>query len=176
MTRRSIGRGFAAALAAMMAIGCGALAQPATAAASASSDQSATLPARSGATPNGAQRQGAPAPSHVGTAHQDGSCDQYSNGHGDFCLYYLDNYQGSFSDFYTNDDNLWDNYFLTSGSGRGRVVANNARSYWNRDLICTVWVYTGSYYTGNGGRVTPGEYDNFNTTYRDNVESLRWVC
>jgi len=176
MTKRSIGRGFAVALAAVIAAGSAALAQPANAATSAGSTRQVTTAAESGGGPGAAPRHGA-GPSQTGPrAHQDGACDLKPDGNGDFCLYGRANRNASYSDFYDADDNLWDNYFLSPGEGQGVVVADQSESYWNRDQRCGLWVYTETQYSGDGMYIPPRWHGNFNATFVNNVESLRWVC
>jgi len=112
------------------------------------------------------------------TAHQDGACNDYGNWYGstgDLCLWYLSNFVGSSSDFYSADNNLWNNYFLTPGWGQGQTVANNAESDWNYDSTYTAWVCTGVDYTGVCGYIPPDSGGNFSSTFKNNVESLYWA-
>jgi hypothetical protein len=107
----------------------------------------------------------------VRAAAQDGACDV-----GDLCLYYLFAEQGYGSAYDTghNDQTLWNNHFITVASGRGAVVANNARAYWNRDPNAYAYVCTGVNYTGTCGWLAPNAWGNLNSTYADNSESVYW--
>ena len=102
---------------------------------------------------------------------QDGACDV-----GDLCLYYLNSQQGygSFYDTAHNDSYLFNNHFVTAGSGQRGVVANNARAYWNRDPKAYAYVCTGVNYTGTCGWLAPNAWGNLSTTYADNSESVYW--
>lgn len=171
-------------LALLSAGAAGAAPGSATSAGSAGSAGSAaanSAPAATAATPKA--KTGKPAPAAgartsatatVITAHQDGACNAYAST-GDLCMWYLQNYVGSASDFYVADSNLWDNYFLTPGWGQNQTVANNAESDWNYDSTYTAWVCTGVSYTGTCGFIPPNSGGNFSTTYKNNVESLYWV-
>jgi hypothetical protein len=107
----------------------------------------------------------------VRAVSQDGGCDV-----GDLCLYYLYSGQGYGSAYDTahNDQTVWDNHFITGGSGQWGVVANNARAYWNRDPHAYAYVCTGVNYTGSCGWLAPNAYGDLNSTYADNSESLYW--
>jgi len=107
----------------------------------------------------------------VRAASQDGACDV-----GDLCLYYLFSQQGYGSAYDTahNDQNLFNNHFITVGSGRGGVAANNARAYWNRDPNAYAYVCTGANYTGSCGWLAPNAWGNLNSTYADNTEAVYW--
>jgi Peptidase inhibitor family I36 len=104
-------------------------------------------------------------------ASQDGACDV-----GDLCLYYLYSGQGYGSGYDTahNDQTLFNNHFITSGSGQYGVAANNARAYWNRDPNAYAYVCTGVNYTGTCGWLAPNAYGNLNSAYADNTESVYW--
>ena len=105
-------------------------------------------------------------------ASQDGSVDV-----GDLGLWYFDSAHGYGSAYDTahNDNWLFDNHFISSGSGQGSVVANNSEFAWNRDPHTTVIVCTGYNYTGSCGTIGPNVYGNLTSTYRDNVESIYWA-
>jgi hypothetical protein len=114
--------------------------------------------------------------SGVSASHLDGTCNHYySDNTGDLCLWYFQNYSGSKIDFYYGDSNLFNNYFITAGSGQGAVVANNAESDFNYDGIYTAWVCTGTSSSGSCGFISPLTGGNFNTTYKNNVESFYWA-
>src|SRR5215213_736286 len=102
-------------------------------------------------------------------------CSAYSDGHGDFCLWYLSNFTGSRTGFLRNDANLADDTFVGAGSGLGSTVTNNAESDWNYDRFATVFVATSPGYTGSIGFVGPSSGGNFSSTYKNNVESLYWA-
>jgi Peptidase inhibitor family I36 len=107
----------------------------------------------------------------VRAVSQDGACEV-----GDLCLYYLFSQQGYGSAYDTahNDQTLFDNHFITAGSGQRGVVANNARAYWNRDPNAYAYVCTGVNYTGTCGWLAPNAWGNLNSTYADNSESVYW--
>ncbi|MCK9895321.1 peptidase inhibitor family I36 protein [Frankia sp. AgB32] len=111
----------------------------------------------------------------VRASHLDGVCNTYSSGYGDLCLWYLQNYTGSHADFYFGDGNLNDNYFNSPGAGQGQRVGNNSESDWNYDRHLTARVFTGVNYTGVAGDIAPYTGGNFNSTFRNNVESFYWV-
>jgi hypothetical protein len=129
--------------------------------------------------------QPAPAGSKLGTTgqtaanalpmHLDGSCNAYTSGTGDLCLWYFSGYGGSRVDFYYSDSNLWTNVFLSAGSGQGAVVANNSESAYNYDSIYTAWVCTSTSYNGSCGYILPRRGGNFVPTYFNNSESLYWT-
>jgi len=101
-------------------------------------------------------------------------CYAYSNGRGDFCLWYLTNYTQSRGGVGSNDSNLVNNYFVTSGSGQGSSLTNNAESDYNYDSYYTAKVTTSPNYYGYVGSVRPRTGGNFNSTYTNNVESIYW--
>lgn len=132
-----------------------------------------------GATPDVAATDGTKAAASrnlpgVRAGHLDGACNTYSSGYGDLCLWYLQNYTGSRADFYIADSDLSNNTFLSVGAGQGARVANNSESDWNYDRRLTARVYTGRNFTGVAGSIRPYTGGNFNTTFRNNVESLNW--
>jgi hypothetical protein len=159
---------------------------PASATPAGADAKSATVAAAPGAAPAAAQsRQGLPAPARKGASlgngpvtqlvPQDGACDLYADGTGELCLWFFADFSGSYADYYTNESDLRDNTFLTPGPGLGQTVANNAESGWNRDLIFTAVVWTDPFFTGVSGTVAPGAWGNFNSTFKNNVESISWV-
>ena len=105
-------------------------------------------------------------------ASQDGVVDV-----GDLGLYYFDSADGygSLYDTSHNDPWLFDNHFISSGAGKGQVVANNSEFAWNRDPHTTVIVCTGYNYTGSCGTIGPNVYGNFTSTYSNKVESVYWA-
>jgi hypothetical protein len=107
-------------------------------------------------------------------AHLDGTCNFYLSGTGDLCLWYFSGYSGSRVDFYSADNSLWTNVFLTAGSGQGANVANNSESAYNYDAIWTAWVCTSTNQNGSCGYIRPRTGGNFNATYFNNTESLHW--
>jgi hypothetical protein len=103
-------------------------------------------------------------------ASQDAACDL-----GDVCLYWGSDFTGSSYDTAHNDEWLFNNHFITAGSGQASVVANNAESVWNRDPNTTLRVCTDANYTGTCGTVLPGQSGNFTSTFKNNVESIIWA-
>jgi hypothetical protein len=114
-------------------------------------------------------------PGAARTQHLDGFCNAYADRTGDLCLWYFQNYQGSYVDFYSNDSNLNDNVFLSPGTGQGANAANNSESDWNYDSTYTAWVCTEINYGGLCGPIPPNSGGNFNDSYRNNVASLYWT-
>jgi hypothetical protein len=102
------------------------------------------------------------------------SCYTYTNGTGDFCSWYRANQGQSRAGVYGDDDNLWDNYFVTAGYGQGQTIANNAEYVWNLDGTYTAHPATSTGYYGNYGTVYPNQKGNYTNTYKNNVESLKW--
>ncbi|EIV96583.1 peptidase inhibitor family I36 protein [Frankia sp. QA3] len=111
----------------------------------------------------------------VSAQHLDGACNLYSNGDGDLCLWYFQNYGGSHADFFFADNNLNNNTFSSPGFGQGALVGNNSESAWNYDQRLTARVYTGVNSTGTWGIVAPSSGGNFNSTFINNVESFVWI-
>ena len=103
------------------------------------------------------------------------SCYVYSNGTGDFCQWWLVNYTGSRGGVFSNDSNLSDNYFATAGGGQYSTMRNNAESDYNYDRYYTAKVATSINYYGYVGIVSPRTGGNYNSTYKNNVESLYWT-
>jgi hypothetical protein len=178
MNTRIIGRAAGAILTGLVASTVIALGQPASAAPSGSAN---TATGAGVAAPAAAAVAGT-SPSRtakgVGTLaalHLDGACNLYSNGDGDFCLWYLAGFVGSKADFFVADSNLNNNTFITAGAGQGQVVGNNAESDFNYDLNLGARVCTGINSTGTCGTVPPNSGGNFNSTYKNNVESFTWV-
>ena len=172
MSKVSIGRVVVAGLTAITAAGVLMTAAPA----SAGESKSVNGASITAVAPKGTMVQG-PA-SHTGgvsVQHLDGVCNQYSSGVGDFCLWYFQNFTGSLADFFVNDCNLNDNFFITAGAGQGQRVGNNAESDWNFDLVFGARVWTGVNCTGTTGVVPQGSGGNFNLTYKNNVEGLQFV-
>jgi len=159
-------------------------------------------PALAGPTPSADDRPTAtesdgskvPAPTRVGTtptqpknegngqtvgralsAHLDGTCNIYSSGTGDLCLWYFSGYGGSHVDYYFNDYSFWNDVFLSAGTGKGAVVANNSESAFNYDRIWIAWVYTSTNCSGTGGYILPWTGGNFVPTFFNNSESLCWT-
>lgn len=110
-----------------------------------------------------------------GTAAVTRSCYSYSNGTGDLCLWYFQNYSGSRGGVYSSDSNLVDNYFATLGSGQYRSMTNNTESDFNYDYYYRAVVATSPGYYGYRGTINPRTGGNFNSTYVNNVESVYWT-
>ncbi|HEY5785269.1 MAG TPA: hypothetical protein VIT65_10870 [Microlunatus sp.] len=102
------------------------------------------------------------------------NCYAYSNGTGDLCLWYYQNYTGSRGGSYGSDANLSDNYFASTGSGQNQSMTNNSESTFNYDYIYTSVVWTNNNYTGTSGTLAPRAGGNWTSTYKNNVQSLYW--
>jgi hypothetical protein len=179
MSKAVIRRGIAVAFSGVVVAGVVAVGNPANAAASAPAANTAKggAPAAVSAGGVGSAATGKAARNSdgVGAAHLDGACNLYSTGDGDFCLWYLQNYSGSRADFYFGDSNLNNDRFVTAGAGQGQIVGNNAESDYNYDRRLTAQVWTGVNYTGTSGIVPPNSGGNFTATFRNNVESFKWI-
>jgi hypothetical protein len=177
MNRTVVRRGLAVAFSGMALAGIVAAGQPASAATDVNSTGPRPPAPVAGVGGASAASSSPSSRNHggVGAAHLDGVCNTYSSGYGDLCLWYLQNYTGSRADFYWADGNLNDNTFITPGAGQGQRVGNNAESDWNYDHILTARVFTGVNYTGVAGDIPPNTGGNFNSTFRNNVESFYWV-
>jgi hypothetical protein len=144
--------------------------------ATASDGSKVPAPTRDPVTPPGSKQEGGG--QTAGKAlpmHLDGTCSVYANGTGDLCLWYFSSFTGSRVDFYYNDSNLYNNVFLTSGSGKGAVVASNAESAYNYDSIWTAWVCTDPSYAGSCGYILPRTGGNFTATFYNRSDSLYWT-
>lgn len=120
-------------------------------------------------------RAGSSVSGPVTAGHLDGACDVYSpGGDGDFCLWFLSNFVGSYADFFFADTNLTDNVFLTPGSGQGAVVGADAESDLNADSNLTARVCTGVGQTGSCNIVPPHGFGNFIAPWRNGVDSFLW--
>ena len=96
---------------------------------------------------------------------------------GEFVQWYYTNYTGGCEDDYYADTSFWNDYFKNcgqGGSGVGAVVANNTESDYNYDYTYRANPCTGTSYTGSCGTVQPRAGGNYNSTYKNNVESLYW--
>ncbi|SNQ45606.1 conserved exported hypothetical protein [Frankia canadensis] len=180
MNRTVLRRGSAVAFGGLaLAAGIVVAGQPASAASDGGSATSGGSTAPGGVSVPGAASAASTADTRdgggVSTKHLDGACNLYSNGDGDLCLWWTQNFTGSRADFFFADNNLNDNTFLTAGGGQGQRVGNNAESVWNYDRHLTAQVWTGVNYTGTAGTVGPNSGGNFTPTFRNNVESFKWV-
>lgn len=111
------------------------------------------------------------------TASQAASKDGVINT-GEFVQWYFTGYSGGCEDDYSSDVSFWNDYFKNCGqgaSGVGSLVRNNTESDFNYDYSWTAHVCTGTYYTGSCGIVSPRTGGNFNSTFKNNVESLYWT-
>jgi hypothetical protein len=116
-------------------------------------------------------KSGTPSGKLRALASQDGFCDT-----GDLCLYYLKKpTYGSGYDTAHNDPNLFNNHFIFAGSGKGAVVGNNARAYWNKDPKTYAYVCTEINYKGSCGWLAPNTYGDLNATYADKTDSVYWA-
>ena len=96
---------------------------------------------------------------------------------GEFVQWYYTGYSGGCEDDYSADTSFFDDYFKSCGfgtSGVGKVVANNAESEYNYDYSYTAFPCTGVNYTGNCAGQPPRTGGNYNSTYKNNAESLYW--
>jgi hypothetical protein len=154
-----------------------ALVQPAGAAPSGAARSGAAPAGSAGTQPAVVSAKGHPAVVNVkpGTvtpnATQDGACNMFANGDGDFCYWWAANFVGSLSDYFFNDSDLRNNLYLTPGLGLGEVVADNSESALNADSNLSVLVFTGVGFSGTAGFVNPRQFGNFNATFIDNVAS-----
>jgi hypothetical protein len=108
-------------------------------------------------------------------AHIDGICNSFFDGTGDLCLWPNTGYSGSHIDYFYGDDSVWNNVYLTAGSGQGAGVANNSESTYNYDTIWTAWVCTSTNQFGSCGYILPRHGGNFVPTFFNNTESLHWT-
>lgn len=98
-------------------------------------------------------------------AARNGRCEA-----GEFCLYYNSNSGGSMADFpssmstYGTGSGCYK--FLSSGTGRGKCVKNNAASVWNRESG-PVTVFYKSGYAGALQSFGAGKRGNFNSTLKN---------
>ncbi len=177
MNRTAVRRGLAVTFGSMALAGVVAVGQPASAATSVNTTGPRPPAPVAGVGAASTTDSSAAARNQGGVrgAELDGVCNTYSSGYGDLCLWYLQNYTGSRADFYFGDSNLNDNTFITPGAGQGARVGNNAESDWNYDRHLTARVYTGVNFTGVAGDIPPYTGGNFTSTFRNNVESLKWV-
>ncbi|ABW11798.1 conserved hypothetical protein [Parafrankia sp. EAN1pec] len=177
MNRTAIRRGMAIAFGGAFMAGMVAVGQPAGAATGSVTSPKVDAPAPASVSSVGAASTKASRNSTggVGAAHLDGACNLYSNGDGDLCLWYFQNYSGSHADFFFSDSNLNNNQFNSPGAGQGSWVGNNSESVWNYDRHLTARVYTGVNYTGTNGTIAPNSGGNFTSTFRNNVESFQWI-
>ena len=173
MSMVSIGRVLVAGLTTITAAGV-LMASPAAAASDSKSPNVASVASVSA--PKATVVQGPASRSGgISVQHLDGTCNQYSNGFGDFCLWWTQNFTNSLADFFIDDCNLNDNTFITPGGGQFARVGNNAESDWNFDLVFGARVWTGVNCTGTTGVVPQGSGGNFNSIYINNVEGLQFV-
>jgi len=97
---------------------------------------------------------------------KDGSMD-----FNEFGLNFLASQGGSWTDFKYDESLLNNDHFLTTGTGKGGTVDNNAESYFNRGNL-TWYVYTGTAANGIEGWI-PGDYlGNFSTNFKNQVSSI----
>jgi hypothetical protein len=89
---------------------------------------------------------------------------------GEFCLYYNSDNQGSLADFTGSDSNYGSDSscikFVSSGSGRGLCVKNNAASAWNRTSVA-VTVFFKSGYAGAIDNFTSGSAANLRAALKN---------
>jgi hypothetical protein len=163
----------AAASALTLALAPAASAAPAHAAPAATPAAAGTVPAL---IPTTAKPPVKVIPAGVHTnADQDGACNSLTNGDGDFCFWFGQNFVGSLADYFTSKPNLNTLTYLTPGLGLGQPVGNTSESSLNADTRLSVVVFTGVSGTGTGGLVNPRGFGNFNATFANNVESFRFM-
>jgi hypothetical protein len=102
---------------------------------------------------------------------RDGSCNQYSNGTGDFCFWAASGFAGTFLDFYGAESNL--NLFTYPNTAT--PVGANSRSALNADLLFSADVWTGVGFTGLEGVAPPGSGGNFIPAFTNTIQSLRFI-
>jgi len=179
MNRTVLRRGTAVAIGGMALAGIVAVGQPASAdaggTAATSAGSGAPSPAPVAGASSASSTHGDRNTPGVSAKHLDGTCNVYSNGDGDLCLWYLRNFVGSRADFFWADSNLNDNRFITPGAGQGQIVGNNSESAWNYDRHLTAQVWTGINNTGTAGIISPNSGGNFVVPFINNVESFRWI-
>jgi hypothetical protein len=96
---------------------------------------------------------------------------------GEFVQWYFTGYSGGCEDDYYADSNFAGDTFKNCGQGTagvGATVTNNTESDFNYDPTYTAVVYTGANFTGASGSVLPHRGGNYNSTFKNNVESLSW--
>src|SRR5687768_5340399 len=96
-------------------------------------------------------------------AARDGFCDDDASTvaggpPGEACFYRFSNLRGSLADFssdsatnpdlYGADATLFDDYFISAGSGQGKRVSNNASSVCNTDRNSRLILHDGDNFTG----------------------------
>jgi len=101
----------------------------------------------------------------------DGVCNVYGS-HGELCLYYFSNRNGSLLDLYDSDEDLENDEFLSPGPGHGQSVTNNVESVWNRDRRHSWRLCTEPDGDGDCMVVRPNRVINrLPSNFRNNVES-----
>ncbi|MFE2555127.1 hypothetical protein ACFXGT_03695 [Streptomyces sp. NPDC059352] len=99
-------------------------------------------------------------------ANKDGYLDYH-----EFSLTYYASQTGSWTDFLYDEALLSNDTFITPGDGQGKIVDNNAESYFNRDNV-TWYVYTNSYAGGIEGWIPAEHLGNFSTNFKNQVSSI----
>jgi Peptidase inhibitor family I36 len=81
----------------------------------------------------------------AGATSRDGNCDDL-----EFCLYYYGSETGSLSDFIGNVPDFAGKTFISSGTGQGAPVKNNAESAKFRGISYAIVYYNSQYGYGAG--------------------------
>jgi hypothetical protein len=112
----------------------------------------------------------------VAAANLDGNCNVFTNGDGDFCLWFLQDFTGSYADYFSTDTNLCDgDVFVTPGLGQGATVCANAEGDLNADSNFGAEVCTEIGRQGTCGVVPPRGFGNFVAPWRNGVRSFALV-
>ncbi|CAM5324782.1 hypothetical protein [Streptomyces narbonensis] len=90
---------------------------------------------------------------------------------GEFILHYSAGLDESWTDFAWDEDYLFNDRFITPGSGYNQAVDNNAESYLNRADF-TWYVYTGAVHTGNEGWLPDYYLGDFSSNFKNQVSSI----
>lgn len=102
------------------------------------------------------------------STQHNGNCETH-----ELCLFYNSNVTRSFHDFNSPVGNFSGYTFLSSGSGRGSTVKNNAASARNKAVLCNARIYYNSNYSGAYDSIKDGTWANLSNTYNNNA-SFDW--
>jgi hypothetical protein len=112
----------------------------------------------------------------ITAADRDARCNVFDNGDGDFCLWFLQDFGGSYIDLFFTDTNLCNgDVFLTAGAGQGAPVCANAEGDLNADSNFGAEVCTDINRQGTCGVVPPRGLGNFVAPWRNGVRSFALV-
>src|SRR4051812_28118047 len=134
----------------------------------------ATAPAQAATQGPGQARAATAVVSTASVPAPDFTCQDFN--HGDLCVWFLRDFQGSKVGFGINLDYV-NHLFVKAGSGAGagQQVANNSESFFNYSHTHTARLWTGPDFTGTSLDVRPQTGGNFGSAFMDNVESLQWI-